>query len=72
MGEEGVYEVVKALWVHNQELGEANPILKAWRRERMVSQNVTIPYHPGAIRFFKETGAWSKEMDAVQAKLIGE
>jgi TRAP transporter TAXI family solute receptor len=71
LGEEAVYEVVKALWVHNQELGEANPILKAWRRERMVSQNATIPYHPGAIRFFKETGVWSKEMDALQAKLAG-
>lgn len=52
------------------ELGEANPVLRAWRRERMVSQKATIPYHPGAIRFFKESGAWSKEMEDLQAKLL--
>ncbi|MBI2091198.1 MAG: TAXI family TRAP transporter solute-binding subunit [Deltaproteobacteria bacterium] len=70
LNEEAVYEIVKMLWVHNQELGEANPILKAWRRERMVSLNASIPYHGGAIRFFKESGAWSKEMEDIQAKLL--
>ncbi|MBI2357578.1 MAG: TAXI family TRAP transporter solute-binding subunit [Deltaproteobacteria bacterium] len=70
MSEEAVYEVVKTLWGYNQELGEANPILRAWRRERMVSQKATIPYHPGATRFFKESGAWSKEMEDLQAKLL--
>lgn len=70
LSEEAVYEIVKMLWVHNQELGEANPILKAWRRERMVSLNASIPYHGGAIRFFKESGAWSKEMEDIQAKLL--
>ena len=72
LSEEAVYEIVKTLWVHNQELGEANPMLKAWRRERMVSQNASIPYHPGAVRFFKESGAWSKEMDALQARLLAQ
>ncbi|MBI2359813.1 MAG: TAXI family TRAP transporter solute-binding subunit [Deltaproteobacteria bacterium] len=72
LSEEMVYEIVKTLWVHNQELGEANPILKAWRRERMVAKNATAPYHPGAIRFFKESGVWDKEMDALQAKLLSQ
>ncbi|MDZ7379810.1 MAG: TAXI family TRAP transporter solute-binding subunit [candidate division KSB1 bacterium] len=72
LSEEAVYEVVKTLWAHNQELAAANPILKAWRRERMVSKNAVIPYHSGAIRFFKETGAWDKEMDSLQAKLLGQ
>jgi uncharacterized protein len=70
LSDEAAYEIVKTLWAHNQELGEASPILKSWRRERMVSQNAVIAYHPGAVRFFKEAGAWSKEMDTLQARLL--
>jgi TRAP transporter TAXI family solute receptor len=72
LSEEAAYEVVKALWEYNQELGDAYPALKAWRRERMVSKNAFIPYHPGAVKFFKEKQAWSKEMEALQAKLLSQ
>lgn len=70
LGDEAAYEIIKALWEHNQELGAAYPALKAWRRERMVSKNAFIPYHPGAIKFFKEKQIWTKEMEALQAKLL--
>jgi TRAP-type uncharacterized transport system substrate-binding protein len=70
--DEAAYEAVKALWEHNQELGEAYPGLKTWTRERMVSSNAFIPYHPGAIKFFKEKAVWSKEMDEVQANLLAQ
>ena len=66
------YEVVKALWEYNQELGAAYPTLKEWQRDRMVSEKAFIPYHPGAIKFFKEKGAWSKEMEALQASLLSQ
>lgn len=66
------YEVVKVLWEYNQELGAAYPTLKEWRRERIVSKNAFIPYHPGAIKFLKEKGVWNKEMEALQAKLLGQ
>ena len=72
LSDEAAYEVVKALWVYNQDLGAAYPTLKEWTRERMVSQRATIPYHPGAIRFFKEKGVWSEEMEALQVKLMGK
>jgi TRAP transporter TAXI family solute receptor len=72
LSEEAAYQVAKVLWDHNQELGEAYPALKAWRRERMVSKNAFIPYHPGAVKFFKEKQVWSKEMEALQAKLLSQ
>ena len=70
--DEAAYEAVKALWDHNQDLGAAYPALKAWTRERMVSSNAFIPYHPGAIKFFKEKGVWSEKMDDVQANLLAQ
>ncbi len=70
--DEAAYEAVKALWEYNQELGAAYPALKEWRRERIVSKNAFIPYHPGAVRFLREKGVWSKEMEAVQTKLLAQ
>jgi TRAP transporter TAXI family solute receptor len=70
--DEAAYNTVKALWDFNQELGAAYPALKAWRRERMISKNAFIPYHPGAIKFFKEKKEWTKELEALQIKLLGQ
>jgi len=70
LSDEAAYEVIKTLWEYNQELGAAYPTLKEWQRDRMVSHKAFIPYHAGAIKFLKEKGVWSKEMDALQAKLL--
>ncbi|HZD42356.1 MAG TPA: TAXI family TRAP transporter solute-binding subunit [Terriglobales bacterium] len=70
LSNESAYAIVKALWDFNAELGKAYPALKAWRRERMVAKNAFIPYHPGAIKFFKEKQIWSKEMEVLQAELL--
>jgi TRAP transporter TAXI family solute receptor len=70
--DQAAYDTVKALWEYNQELGAAYPSLKAWRRERAVSKDAFIPYHPGAIKFFKEKGVWTKEMEALQSKLLAQ
>ena len=72
MSDEAAYQVVKALWEYNEELGATHPILKDWQRERMVSDKAFIPYHAGVIKLFKEKGVWSKEMDALQAKLSSQ
>jgi TRAP transporter TAXI family solute receptor len=70
LSDETAYAIVKALWDYNSELGQAYPALKAWRRQRMVAKNAFVPYHPGAVKFFKEKQIWSKEMEALQAALL--
>jgi uncharacterized protein len=72
MSDEVAYEILKTIWEHNEELAPIHPALKEWSRQRMVNQNAFIPYHPGAIKFLKEKGAWGKEMDALQARLLAE
>ena len=69
LSDEAAYEILKVLWEKNQELGPIHPALREWTRDRMVSGKAFIPYHPGAVKFFKEKGVWNQEMDSLQARL---
>jgi hypothetical protein len=40
--------------------------------ERGVSLRSVVPYHSGAIRFFKDRGMWSDEAEVMQKRLLGE
>lgn len=70
--DEAAYAIAKTLWDYNQELGAAHPALKEWTRGRMVSAKAFIPYHPGAVKFFRDAGAWTAEMERLQAELLGQ
>jgi TRAP-type uncharacterized transport system substrate-binding protein len=35
-----------------------HPAFREWTHERAASANVTIPFHPAAVKFYKETGVW--------------
>jgi hypothetical protein len=36
----------------------------------MAKDNVTIPFHPGAVQAYKELGLWNERLDQVQADLL--
>lgn len=67
--EEVVRAVLNVLWENNDDLRKVTPRMRAWTRERMVSTQAAIPYHPGAVKFFQAKGAWSPEMDKLQREL---
>jgi len=70
MSDEVVYEVVKALWNGQKTLFSKSPHLKRWTSDRFASADVTLPYHPGAIKFYKEKGVWTEEMTKAQKQLL--
>jgi uncharacterized protein len=65
-----VATVIKAVWDNIEKLPPSHPAFKEWTRERAVDPDATIPYHPGAISFYKEQKVWSAKMDEVQKKLL--
>jgi TRAP transporter TAXI family solute receptor len=67
-----VYTITKALWENYKELEQVHKEFKNWRPQTFVSKLATVPYHNGAIKFYKEKGAWDAEMDRIQKTLIEE
>jgi TRAP transporter TAXI family solute receptor len=65
-----VYATTKALYEHDAELGPFHPGLKDWAKERFVGTMAPAPYHAGAIRFYKEKGLWTDEMEQHQEELF--
>lgn len=65
-----VEALAKAIWDNVEKLAPVHPLFKEWTRERAVDADVTIPYHPGAIKFYEAHNAWKPEMDRVQQRLL--
>ncbi|MCL6498425.1 MAG: TAXI family TRAP transporter solute-binding subunit [Firmicutes bacterium] len=70
--EDVVYRVTRTLWEHNRRLWPLHSAFEEWATRRYADPGVTVPYHPGAIRLYREKGAWTQAMDQAQARLLQE
>ncbi|MWD26493.1 TAXI family TRAP transporter solute-binding subunit [Aquicoccus sp. SCR17] len=70
--EDMVYETTKTMFEHNDEFRAANKSLGNWLKENFATADSVLPYHDGAIKYFKEAGVWTDEMQAKQDALLAE
>ena len=64
-----VYKVTKAILDNNDEFATYHKIAREWTAENSV-QNIALPFHEGAIRYYKEKGLWNDELEAEQQELL--
>jgi len=62
--------VLKGIWDNVDKLPPLHPSFKDWTRQRAADADVTVPYHPAALQFYKERGVWAAGMDEAQRKLL--
>ena len=67
-----VTAILKAIWDNTEKLPPIHPGFKEWTRDRAATADITIPYHPAAIKFYREKGVWKREMDQAQEKLLAQ
>jgi TRAP transporter TAXI family solute receptor len=64
------YALLRVWWDNYEKWQNIHPILKLWTRESFFIKEITVPYHEGAVKFYKEKGLWDAEMDQIQARLL--
>ncbi len=64
------YALTKVWWDNYQKLAPIDAQFQDWKPDIYVSKDAVVPYHPGAIAFYKEKGVWTPEMDKIQEQLL--
>lgn len=74
LSDDAAYTIVKTIWDNREDLIKTHSRFRELTLEQQcfVSNKAIIPYHPGAIKFYKEKGLWGPEMDTLQKKLLAE
>ncbi|MBU2548207.1 MAG: TAXI family TRAP transporter solute-binding subunit [Proteobacteria bacterium] len=65
-----IYAVVKAMDEGFDIYKGMHKAMPAWNLKGAVSNPSPVPYHEGAIRYYKEKGVWTPEMDKWQAEQL--
>ncbi|MBI3107509.1 MAG: TAXI family TRAP transporter solute-binding subunit [Candidatus Rokubacteria bacterium] len=65
-----VDNALRAVWDWVDKLPAMHPVFKEFSRDRFVDVDTTLPYHPAAVRFYRERGAWTPQMEQAQQKLL--
>lgn len=65
-----VYEVMKAIFDHVEELLPVHPVAKIWTANPVAF--AVLPFHTGAVKYYKERKLWTDELEKKQKQLLTE
>ena len=68
--EKKVYWIVKMMAESYNEYKDIAPALPWHKPEEAIKANSVLPYHAGAVRYFKEKGLWTAQLEKNQKELI--
>jgi uncharacterized protein len=68
--DEVAYALAKVWTTYYREAWPLHPAIAGWEPKDMVLRTIPVPYHSGAIRFYKEKGLWDAAMDKIQERLL--
>jgi TRAP transporter TAXI family solute receptor len=71
LSDDTAYQVTKTLFENQEEFGTYHSAAKQWTLDATLD-SPPVPFHPGAIRYFKEKGAWTDELEARQQELLNK
>lgn len=69
VSDDTVYKVAKAILENTKEFGSYHKAALQWNLNRAL-KNVPLPFHDGAIAYFKEKGLWTEALETNQKKLL--
>lgn len=69
---EDVYLLTKTLHTNWKKLQKDYPPLRGVRVDRLAPASNVVPYHAGAIKYYKEAGLWSKANETRQKKVASQ
>ena len=68
-----VYKLTKGIWNGYDIYSPMHPSLKLWTQKgALETDRFLSPYHPGAVKFFKEKGVWTAAQEKRQAELLAQ
>jgi TRAP transporter TAXI family solute receptor len=67
-----IYTLLETMYENFDSLLRIHPFFRDYAVEKIGSGAVAVPYHAGTVKYLKESGVWSDEMEANQQKLLAE
>lgn len=70
MKDEDAYLLAKTLHENWKKLQKDYPPLRGVAANELAPASAVTPYHPGAVKYYKEAGLWTAKHDEMQAKFM--
>lgn len=72
MSEEQAYSIVRTIHTHWQALTEELTQMQGMSADEIAPLDFMHPYHPGAVRYYREAGLWTEAHEANQAAILSQ